>query len=396
MREVGPFSQPQGRHSSGGPGMIKVCLVAPFVPPYGGMALQAQKLLKVVSCYGYEIVPVRVNRPPGKTSFLDRVPMVRTLSNTVRFFRELVPSLAGSDVVVVFSSFFNYFFWVTLPTILVAHGLGKGVILSARGGGAGAFCRRYKYVLRPVMQKVDLVTAPSPFLAKVFEAEFGLETAIVPTVVDTQRFSFRPRFPLQPKILAARHLEVIYGVDVILKAFKNIRDVYPKASLTIAGDGSQANTLKTQAKNLGLEQSVNFLGSVPHERMPDAYNAHDIFVNASRVDNLPNAILEAFASGLPVVSTKAGGIPYLVEDGRTGVLVDVDDWEGLARGVLYLLGFPEKAYRMASNARTEAEKHAEDEVMSHFVESIERALAKKGRKLRLSTQTAGSVSESSQ
>lgn len=362
--------------------MTKICLVTPFVPPYGGMALQGHRFLEMMNRWGYEVFPVRVNRDPGQRRLVHRVPIIRTAVNTARFLRDLVAAVRRCDVVVVFSAFFDYFFWVTYPTILVADTFGKALVLSARGGGAGEFCRRYRRVLKPLMRRVDVVFAPSPFLAEVFESQFDLEAAVVPSVVDTGRFFFRPRVPLKPALLAARNLESIYGLDVILRAFRLIWEKYPEASLTIAGNGSQARSLKDLAKALGLEQAVTFLGSVPHERMPELFDTHDIFVNASRIDNLPNALLEAFASGLPVVTTNAGGIPYLVEHGRTGVLVDVDDWEGLGRAVMDLLENPEKAKQLIWNAREEVKRYTEEAVRSQVVKVLEKALGRNAQRQR--------------
>ncbi len=357
--------------------MRKICLVAPFVPPYGGMALQAGKLVESLRRRGIPVFSVRVNRLPTDVGFWYRAPGVRTAATTVRLLRNLSARLKESDVVVIFSSFFNYFFWVTYPVVLLANAYGKSVILNARGGGAGEFCRRYRPLLRPLMRKVDLVIAPSGFLAEVFQKEFRMDVGIVRTMVDTQQFPFRHRRPLRPRLLAARNLETIYGVDVILKALKIVRERYPEAVLTIAGNGSQSAALKALAKDLGLEPGVEFLGSVAHDDMPAVYDRHDIFINASRVDNLPNALLEAFASGLPVVSTAAGGIPFLVEHGRTGLLVEVDNHEKLAEAVVFLLTCPEEASRLAGNARLVAEEYGEERVVASFLDMVERAFQKR-------------------
>ncbi|MFX0195823.1 MAG: glycosyltransferase, partial [Candidatus Hodarchaeota archaeon] len=89
---------------------------------------------------------------------------------------------------------------------------------------------------------------------------------------------------------------------------------------------------------------------------------YDIFVNASNVDNMPGAILEAFACGLPVVSTKTGGIPYILEDEVTGLLVNKYDCHAIADKAIQLLEDPELSLRLARNAREECQKYSWESV----------------------------------
>jgi len=340
------------------------------------MAVQAGKLVENLPRFGAGVVPVRVNRRPSDQGLLHRVKGVRTVATTSRFLRDLLRALPHSDVVVIFSAFFNYFFWVTCPAILLAHAKGKPIILSARGGGAGEFCRRYRPILKPLMKRVHLVTAPSPYLSGVFRALFPVDVRIMRTIIDTEQFRFRERFPLRPRLLAARNLEDIYGIDVIIKAMTTVQKNQPKASLTIAGNGSRMDSLKKLVAKAGLQQQITFVGAVPHHQMPSLYRDHDIFVNASRVDNLPNVILEAFAAGLPVVSTKAGGIPYLVDHGRTGWLADIDDDEGLASAIVHLLERPEEARVLTWNAKKEAEEYSAAAVIPAFLRMVDDLVTK--------------------
>ena len=101
---------------------------------------------------------------------------------------------------------------------------------------------------------------------------------------------------------------------------------------------------------------VTFHGAVPNERVPQLYAEHDIFINASHVDNFPGALVEAACSGLPIVSTKAGGIPEMVQDRESGLLAELNDARGLADRVIECIDDPELGARMARSARTWAEQ----------------------------------------
>src|SRR5436309_12884214 len=104
--------------------------------------------------------------------------------------------------------------------------------------------------------------------------------------------------------------------------------------------------------------NVRFLGRVPHDAMSGYYADHDLYIQSPDVDNMPNSVIEAFASGLPVVSADAGGIPKMLTDGEHGLLVPVNDHCALARCVLRLLDEPETARRIACVARRASEAYA--------------------------------------
>jgi glycosyltransferase involved in cell wall biosynthesis len=150
-------------------------------------------------------------------------------------------------------------------------------------------------------------------------------------------------------LLCTRNHERLYRVDDVIVAFASLRAQWPEARLLLAGSGSQRPALECLVQHLGVS-GVEFLGSVPPERMADVYDQADIFVNASDTDNMPLSILEASAAGLPVVSTGAGGIPMLVQDGITGLLTPVGQPEAIAGAVRRLLEEPGLALTLADAA----------------------------------------------
>jgi glycosyltransferase involved in cell wall biosynthesis len=156
--------------------------------------------------------------------------------------------------------------------------------------------------------------------------------------------------------IVARHLERDYNVSCVLRAFAIVQNKYPEAKLLVLGSGREEVALRNLTQELGLAGHVEFLGYVDNSKMPEAYGRASIFVNASNVDNLPVSILEAFAAGVPVISTKAGGIPDLVGDGKTGLLVELNDHAAMAEKMLLLLEDPALFQRLVSNARKECQK----------------------------------------
>jgi glycosyltransferase involved in cell wall biosynthesis len=200
-----------------------------------------------------------------------------------------------------------------------------------------------------------MIVVPSEYLVRIF-AKFGYETVAIFNLIDLDRFEYRERTNLRPVFLSNRNLEAHYGVDDLLRAFAYIQREIPGAVLTVVGDGSQRNALENLASALHLA-NTNFTGRVEHDEINRHYSAVDIYLNASKVDNQPLSILEAFACGLPVVTTDAGGIPDIVTDEITGFLVPVGDHESLAKRALHLLTHQELAAPMIESGRAECTKY---------------------------------------
>ena len=147
-----------------------------------------------------------------------------------------------------------------------------------------------------------------------------------------------------------RMLEPLYNVECSLRAYEIVKREFPDVSLSVLGCGSQEAELKQFVADRNL-QDVDFWGRVDRNQIADVYADHDILLNSSSVDNMPTSILEAFATGLPVVTTAAGGIPYIVEDGETGHLVPVNDHEALASRLLQVMRQPAATEQMILRAR---------------------------------------------
>jgi glycosyltransferase involved in cell wall biosynthesis len=175
-------------------------------------------------------------------------------------------------------------------------------------------------------------------------------------VVDLSRFAYRARRPLRPRLLSTRNLEPHYREDMIIQAYAQLKPRVPEATLTIAGYGSEETRLRLLVRSAGLND-VRFIGRVEPEDMPRVYDEADIFLNASVVDNQPVSILEAFASGMPVVSTPTGDIAALVRHHDTGLLVPPFDPGAIAHAIAWLLANPDRAAGFAERAHASTSKY---------------------------------------
>jgi glycosyltransferase involved in cell wall biosynthesis len=202
---------------------------------------------------------------------------------------------------------------------------------------------------------MDMLVVPSGYLVDVF-SEFGLKAEIVPNIIDLSQFCFKARTPLRPHLVCTRGFHPYYRVDLVVQAFADVQKVFPEARLDLVGGGPVEGQIRSLVHKLGLS-GVNFVGVVSRAEIGEVYDKADIFVNASSLDNMPVSVLEAFASGTPVVSTAPEGMRYLVDHERTGLLSPPDAAAPLAENILRLLMDDELSSRLAVNAYEESSRY---------------------------------------
>ena len=337
---------------------MRILIVAPGLDILGGQAVQAARLLsRLREEPSLEVGFLPINpRLPGPLGKLQAIKYVRTVVTSLLYCATLLARVGKYDVIHIFSASYLSFLLAPTPAILVAKLYGKKTILNYRSGEAEDHLTRWRRTAIPTIKLVDEIAVPSGYLVDVF-ARFGLHARAIFNFVDTERFRFRVRNPLRPIFLSNRNFEPLYNVGCTLRAFARIQQRFPAARLTIAGDGPERAKLEKLAGDLSL-RNTEFIGRVKPDRMHELYDAADIYLNSPNIDNMPGSIIEAFASGVPVVTTDAGGIPYIVTDGETGMLVQRDDDEALASRAIRLLEDGALASRIASNAREECRKYS--------------------------------------
>lgn len=284
-----------------------------------------------------------------------RVPYARTFLNQALYIPSL-HQIRHADVVHVFSASYWSFLISPVPAIVAAKLLRKPVVLHYHSGEAPDHLARWRRSVAPFLRMVDEIVVPSSWLQSVFQSH-GYRARVVPNVIDTSAYQYRERAQLTPSLLSVRNLEHHYRVDTTLRAFALLKSRFPEATLSIAGYGSQEQRLRELTRELGVD-GVRFLGRIEPRSLAAIYNDADIFVNASTVDNQPVSILEAFACGLPVVSTPTGDIAAMLRQGEAGVIVESDNASAMADAVGRLLENPGLSVRLTRRASEELPRYA--------------------------------------
>ncbi len=173
---------------------------------------------------------------------------------------------------------------------------------------------------------------------------------IVHCGVDPARYQ-RKDIPPGKRMIFVGRLAAVKGVAVLLRAFANIRKDHPEAELVLIGDGDERPRLEALAVELGLDKSV-FIGSKTQDEVAEELSQSDLFVLASFAEGVPVVLMEAMASGLPVITTQIAGIPELVEEGTHGLLVSPSAGDELEQAIRSLLDDPGKRQMMGQAGQT--------------------------------------------
>ena len=296
---------------------------------------------------------------------IERIKYVRTVIRSLFYIGSLIRQVPGHDLIHIFSASYASFLISPGPALVIGRLFAKSVVLNYHSGEAEDHLRRSGRITKWLLGLADCIVVPSEYLVSVF-ARFGFDAVAIANHVDATAIPFRERSCLHPRIIVARTLNELYNIPCALKAFRLVQDQHPQSEMVILGDGPQRKRLEDLAKTLNLA-NVTFRGSVARAEIPGLYHEADVFLNTSSIDNMPVSIIEAFAAGLPIVTTNAGGIPYMIADRRNGHMVSVDDHVGIAQRLLELMDCPAEVRRLSRAGREEIAKYRWDAVGPQWI-----------------------------
>ena len=353
---------------------LKIALVGPLPPPEGGMANQTRQLAELLRSEGASVTLVQTNAPCSP-QWLERVRGLRGIVRLVPYVVRLWRAAGDVDVFHVMANSGWSWHLCAAPAVWIARVRRVPSVVNYRGGEAEAFLERSASSILRTLRQANALAVPSGFLERVFR-RWGMPSSVVPNIVDLQRFSAGPQGEAasDPHIVVARALEPIYDIPSALRAFALVRKAHPRARLTIAGAGPERDALLALSESLGIRSEVNFCGRLSRERMADLYRRASLLLNPARIDNMPNSLLEAMASGVPIVSTSAGGVPYIVRDGITALLVPPGDHVAMAQAMQRLVQEPRLARALRDAALQDVQKYTWPRIRDEWTRVYEAAL----------------------
>ncbi|MGB7582288.1 MAG: glycosyltransferase family 4 protein [Sedimentisphaerales bacterium] len=258
-------------------------------------------------------------------------------------------------------------------------------IISLRGsdvpGGHARLQLEYKLLgplLKRIWQKAAALVACSDGL-KNRSLRFlpSANIDIIPNGIDLDKFHPVANKELsgELKLLTVGRLSVTKRFEMLVEAVEILNKQGKNVRLTISGGGGLLDELKNIVEQKKLTNVINLTGRIETEKMPDVYRQHDMFVSASMQEGMSNAMLEAMASGLPIITTKCEGVEELISD--NGIVVGTDSAESLAEAIIKLADNRQQYKMMCAAARSQAVKFGWDRVAQGYIELYQRVLNKK-------------------
>lgn len=220
------------------------------------------------------------------------------------------------------------------------------------GGNLPERLDRSRWFSRLLFDHAFCNVAPSRYLVEAFEQRGFQKLVFIPNPIATAEYAFFSERDLQtPRLLWVRSFASIYNPKMAVDVLKRVQVDYPAATLCMIGpdkDGSGAATREYAAQQ---HVKVTFTGRLSKAQWTQRSKNYNVFINTTDFDNAPVSVLEALALGLPVVTTNVGGIPFLLQDRHTALLVGKNDAAAMARGIVELIRTPGLRSRLSENGR---------------------------------------------
>jgi len=238
------------------------------------------------------------------------------------------------------------FYKEIVPAVLVGRFFGKKLVLKYSSNKAESELEDIGRLMLSFLKLFNSIEVSSRYTADIFN-KYGLKTEVVPLKVDERLFKARQITSVQPRIIMARRLERGNNISIGIKAFKIVKQKYPRAELCISGEGPQREWLEWLVKSENIH-GVTFTGYLSPEKLADQFSKSDIYLNTSTIDGMPLSLLEALYCGLPVITTNVGEIPDFIENGVNGILVELTNYSQISDMIIKLVENPRLAAILSS------------------------------------------------
>jgi glycosyltransferase involved in cell wall biosynthesis len=256
------------------------------------------------------------------------------------------------------------------PTILTVHGIVAKELKFRRGISFIFGVILPKPNERYVLSKVPDIVVCSPQMKGLVRNMTNTKIYVIPNGIDFEDIrNIQPHKLIEhPSILYVGRLSKVKGIDVLLNAIPIIRKKIPNLRIYIAGSGPEGDNLKKRVKELNIEENVKFLGFISEDEKYAYYKSADVCVFPSVYEPFGIVLLEAMACGKPIVASNVGGIPFVVEDEKTGLLFESGNVEDFAEKLITLLKDKELRDKMGEAGRERAKEFTWDGIAEQTVD----------------------------
>jgi glycosyltransferase involved in cell wall biosynthesis len=356
---------------------MKIAILTYTFPPkwLSGTEIATYNIAKYLAKRGLDVYVITskdnglpdIETRDGFQIYRTKFPKIKFLGCII-FWMNIIPILKKIDPDVIHSQMIG----MGVPALAAKKLFGVPYIVWGRGSDVHLSRGYERFILKPVLKKADAVIVLTEDMKKDVGAFCDRDVSVIPNGVDLEKFNNLSKKDLRAKlqigpdekvITFIGRLHPVKGVLYLIKAMNLVKDKEPKAKLLLIGDGEDRDALKETANKLNLERFVTFLQQIPAQNIPEYTVASDVFVLPSLSEGFPLTVLEAMASGLPIVTTRVRGLPEIVTEGENGFLVEPKNPQQLAEKILLILKNDELRLKMSLNNREKAKQYRWESVV---------------------------------
>lgn len=287
---------------------------------------------------------------------------VELYSNKENIFSRLIDMCFGiiknrdSTNFVLIDTYSTLNFYFTLVTSQLARLFSIKYIPILHGGNLNRRLQNNRFYSNLIFSNAHMNISPSKYLLEVFKNN-GYKTLFIPNVIEIAEYNFINRKNLNFNLLWVRAFDKIYNPKMAISVLIELVKRGYKAKLCMVGpdkDGSLNEVIKLAEEN-NVIQFIEITGRLSKKDWIIKAKKFDVFINTSSIDNIPVSVIEAMALGLPVISTNVGGMPYLINNGVNGILVEENNNIEMTGAIVNLITNPRMAISLAMKARNDVE-----------------------------------------
>lgn len=330
--------------------MRKILYIGNKLAKHGAAPTTIDILPELLEKEGFEVKAVS----PIKNKTLRLVHMLSCISFSFNYDLVLIDTYSTTN------------FWYAIWSARICRLINKPYIFLMHGGKLAQRLKTSRGSVLKLFKKAKANVVPSQFFMNELKV-FGFTNLVcIPNFINLKEYSFYMRKQIQPRLLWVRAFHKIYNPFLAIKTFEKLLVLYPNATLCMVGPEKDGSLEKAQNYISDKNLPVKLTGKLSKSKWRELSKDYDIFLNTTGIDNTPVSILEAMALGLPIVSTKVGGIPYILENGKNAKLVDEHTSEAFLKAIQDIVVNPEKAVKMTNNARERAEVYDWSHIRHHW------------------------------
>lgn len=259
---------------------------------------------------------------------------------------------------VIIDTYSTSYFYFTYIASLLCNILNIKYIPILHGGNLPERLERSPRLAKLIFSHSHINVAPSKYLNYEFKRHGYENNITIPNNIYISDYAFKKRISFKPRLLWVRSFHKTYNCEMAVEVLQLLLKHYPDAELCMVGPDkdSSMQSVKNLAEQYGITDHLKITDKLSKADWRKLSENYDIFISTTNFDNTPVSVIEAMALGLPVVSTNVGGVPFLIDDGKDGLLCEKGNAEDMVQKIVRLISTPENTVEICTNARQKVEQ----------------------------------------